>query len=116
MDSKELHRFFSTLGAGAKKIGGVHENFGVGAKIAALPWNPEGVVVISYKHNKPSMIWIVLEPESGEYELVEFDTGDGSKCVIDPREYKWGKGVDWGAVRPEWLKDHGTVVVLLGSE
>src|SRR2546426_1006769 len=67
MDAEELLKFFSTLGAGAKKIGGVHENFGVGAKIAALPWNPEGVVVLSYRNDTASMIWIVLEPESGEY-------------------------------------------------
>src|SRR5262245_18149437 len=40
MDKDEVLNFFSTLGAGAKKIGGVHDNFGVGAKIAALPWNP----------------------------------------------------------------------------
>src|SRR5436309_8598377 len=35
MNAEELREFFSTLGAGAKKIGGVHENFGVGAKIAS---------------------------------------------------------------------------------
>jgi len=34
MDSQELLRFFSTLGEGRKKIGGIHDNFGVGAKIA----------------------------------------------------------------------------------
>src|SRR5262245_28684084 len=39
MDHQELLRFFSTLGEGGKKIGGIHDNFGVGAKIAALPWN-----------------------------------------------------------------------------
>src|SRR5262245_44122600 len=38
MGPKELLKFFSTLGEGAKKIGGLHDNFGVGAKIAALPW------------------------------------------------------------------------------
>jgi hypothetical protein len=78
MDRDELLNFYSTLGAGAKKIGGIHENFGVGAKIATLPWNPEGVVVISYKGGQASMIWIMLEPESGDYELVEFDV-DGEK-------------------------------------
>src|SRR5262249_11168498 len=73
MDRDELRRFFSTRGEGAKKIGGIHENFGVGAKIASLPWNPEGVVIISYKAGQAAMIWIMLEPESGDYELVEFD-------------------------------------------
>src|SRR5438552_18431158 len=47
MDQGELLKFFSTLGEGGKKIGGIHDNFGVGAKIAALPWNPLGLVVIS---------------------------------------------------------------------
>ena len=56
MSKEELLSFFSTLGEGAKRIGGVHDNFGVGAKIASLPWNPEGVVVISYQDAKPSMI------------------------------------------------------------
>src|SRR5688572_20030353 len=41
MTGDELRSFFSTLGRGAKKIAGVHDNFGVGAKIAALPWNPD---------------------------------------------------------------------------
>src|SRR2546421_6854664 len=65
MDRDELLRFFSTLGQGAKKISGIHDNFGVGAKIASLPWNPEGVVIISYKNGKGAMIWIMLN-DSGD--------------------------------------------------
>ena len=34
MNSGELLKYFRTLGVGAKKIGGSHDNFGVGAKIA----------------------------------------------------------------------------------
>ena len=117
MDHDELLRFFSTLGAGAKKIGGVHENFGVGAKIASLPWNPEGVVIISYKQGQASMIRIGLEPDSGEYELFEYRTDDGRSCVIDPTQIDWtDEGVDWGAVAPSWAREHGTAIVLLGSE
>src|SRR5262245_59883902 len=41
MDRAELHNYFHDLGAGGKKLGGVHENFGVGAKISTLKWNPE---------------------------------------------------------------------------
>lgn len=113
MTREELQRFFSTLGTGAKKIGGLHENFGVGAKIAALPWNPEGVVVISYKDGRGSMIWIMLEPETGDYELAEFELNGAKTCVIEPAETD---GIDWSAIKPSWLTDHGTVVVLLGSE
>ena len=113
MDGEELIRFFSTLGAGGKKIGGIHENFGVGAKIASLPWNPEGVVVISYKRGRGAMIWIVLDSDSGEYELVEFDIEGRKTCAAVPAVIE---GIDWNAIRPQWLKDHGTIVVLMGSE
>jgi len=119
MSRDELLKFFSTLGAGSKKIGGVHDNFGVGAKIASLPWNPNGVVVISYKDDKPSMIQIVLEPQSCEYELVEFGVGQGKSAVIDPTTIDWKampNEIDWSALRPEWLKENGTIIVLLGSE
>ena len=110
---KNLDRFFSILGEGAKKIGGIHEHFGVGAKIASLPWNPEGMVVISYKEGRGSMIWILLDPDSGDFELMEFDIDGEKSCVIEPQLID---EIDWSAVRPHWLKSHGTVVVLLGSE
>ena len=117
MTRDELIEFFSTLGVGSKVIGGIHENFGVGAKIAALPWNPDGLVVISFKDGEASMIKIVLNPETNDYELVEFDTPDGVTCVLDPTDprIEWGE-INWGEVAPDWALEHGTVVVLLGSE
>ena len=116
MDAEELKTFFSTLGEGAGKIGGIHDNFGVGAKIALLPWNPEGIVVISYKDSRASMIWIVHDPESGDYELVEFKLGDKKKCVVDPNDFEEIEGIDWSQVRPKWLDENGTIIVLIGSE
>jgi hypothetical protein len=113
MSADELLRFFSTLGRGAKSIGGVHENYGIGAKIASVPWNPEGVVVLSYRDGRGAMIWIVLNADTGDYELVEFDVEGGRSCVIEPAEVD---GVDWAAVAPDWVRPHGTVVVLLGSD
>jgi hypothetical protein len=118
MSKDELLKFFSTLGEGAKKIGGVHDNFGVGAKIASLPWNPDGVVVIAYKDGVGSMIQIVLEPTTGDYELVEFETQEGRSAVIDPSTVKWESSdeIDWSNLRPEWLGGNGTIIVLMGSE
>jgi hypothetical protein len=117
MTKDELLLFFSTLGEGAKRIGGVHDNFGVGAKIASLPWNPGGVVVISYKDGKGSMIQIKLNPETAEYELVEYQSQHGTSYVINPSEVAdWGNDVNWSVIAPEWTRQHGTVVVLLGSE
>ncbi len=113
MTAQELLKFFSTLGAGAKAIGSIHENFGVGAKIASLPWNPNGVVVITYKNGKGAMIWIV-EDEEGEYELVEFSEG-GKKSVVDP-EGMTADGIHWDKIAPDWAREHGTCIVLLGSD
>jgi hypothetical protein len=113
MDRDDLLKFFSTLGEGANKIEGVHDNFGVGAKIAALPWNPEGLVVISRKGGRSSMIWIVLDPDSSDYELVEFTSDDSKTCVTEPARID---GIDWASVLPDWIGEHGTAVVLLGSE
>jgi hypothetical protein len=116
MTKEELLRFFSTLGDGAKRIGGVHDNFGVGAKVASLPWNPEGVVVISHRDGKPSMIQIQLDPDSADYELVEFQSEKGTTCVINPAEVDWRTDVNWADVAPEWARTNGTTIVLLGSE
>jgi hypothetical protein len=117
MDQKRLWEFFSTLGAGDKKIGGVHDNFGVGAKIAALPWNPKGLVVISYVDGKASLIEIFHNPDTNEYELVDFSNGDGStSCVVDPAEIDYGNDVDWSKAAPEWARTNGTTIVLLGSD
>lgn len=116
MSADELRRFFATLGLGNKRIGGLHDNFGVGAKIAALPWNPEGLVVVSFKSGAASMIKIVLDPETNEYELVEYVIKDQRTCVLDPTNVVDEDGINWGAVAPEWIREHGTMIVLLGSE
>jgi hypothetical protein len=111
MSAKEMLDFFSTLGASGKIVAGVHDNYGVGAKIAALPWNPNGVVVVSRQNGLSSMIWIALNP-NGDYELVEFERPEGYRVVVPPAEYD---GVDWASVLPRWVGDHGTAVVLLGD-
>jgi hypothetical protein len=116
MTREELLSFFSTLGEGAKRIGGVHDNFGVGAKIASLPWNPEGVVVISHKDGHASMIRIQLDVDGAEYELCEFQSQKGTTYVIDPTQVEWADDINWGAVTPPWAREHGTTIVLLGSE
>ena len=121
MSAEELVQFFSTLGAGGKKIGGVHDNFGVGAKVASLPWNPEGIVVVSYKNGRPSMIEIVYDNSDDAYHLVEFDIGAGKTCVVDPSApaartlWQETSDIDWASVRPAWMRDHGTIIVLKGS-
>lgn len=117
MDSDELLAFFSTLGLGAQKIGGLHDNFGIGAKISLLPWNPNGVVVISYKYGIGSMIWIRLDRDTGDYELVDWTNAKGRKVsVIDPEAYEWPEeDIDFSKLKPDWIDMHGTCILLMGS-
>lgn len=116
MSADELRQYFSALGVGSKPIGGAHENFGIGAKIASLAWNPDGVVVISYKAGTASMIWMRREAGGDQYELVEFPTNEGKDTVVDPTTIVYEDGtVNWGLVKPGPIMDHGTIVVLLGS-
>lgn len=113
MSGEDLEKFFSTFGAGGKSIGGVHENFGVGSKTSLLPWNPFGVVVVSWVGGKGAMIWIQRDPETGEYGLRLFDARDEDtgepaiETVVEP----FG---EW-TQKPDFLQDHGTVIHLLGK-
>ena len=119
MTSEQLVEFFNTFGGGGKPIGGAHENFGVGSKTSLLPWNTYGMVVISWVNGDASMIWVTLDKDSGEYglklERCLAESGDTTlECVYDPYDDP-EHGCDWAAVKPDWIQDHGTVIVLLGD-
>ena len=118
--STALVKFFKTFGGGGKPIGGVHENFGVGAKTSLLPWNTYGVVVISWVGGQASMIRLRKDPASGQYGLVLVkatnpDTGVESEPQVYTPYYDEEHGCDWAKVKPDFIDDHGTVIVLLGD-
>lgn len=120
MAADELVEFFNTFGGGGKPIGGEHENFGVGSKTSLLPWNRYGMVVISWVDGDASMIWVQCDPETGEFGLrlmdaEDPDTGDTSLDEVYEPFMDEANGVNWAAVKPEWIDDHGTVIVLLGN-
>ena len=120
MDGEQLVEFFNTYGGGGKPIGGLHENFGVGSKTSLLPWNTYGVVVVSWVDGDPSMIWIYRNPATGEYGLKVMragdpDTGEVTLEAVYGPYYDEDHGCDWEAVKPDWIEDHGTVLVLLGD-
>ncbi len=119
MTADKLVEFFNTFGGSGKPIGGAHENFGVGAKTSLLPWNQYGMVVISWVDGDASMIWVARNPKTGEYglklESCEGPNGTTSlEGVYDPYEDAT-HGCDWSTIKPDWIEDHGTVVVLLGN-
>ncbi|MGY0486318.1 hypothetical protein [Streptomyces sp. WG-D5] len=119
MGPDDLRLFLTTFGGGGKPIG-VDQNFGQGFKSAVLPWNPYGVVVISYTDEAPdgAMLWIQRDKQ-GNYALKEFPIEDetGEVYFIDvvvPFEDS-DHGCDWSAIRPDWMKT-GTIMVLLGAD
>ena len=121
MDPDELEAFFNTYGGSGKPIGGVHQNFGVGAKTTLLPWNEHGVVVVSWKDGDGSMIWIRKDRKSGEYGLRRWTVADDDgyptdALVIEPYLDE-DLGIDFSKIGPEWIREagHGTVLLLLGS-
>jgi hypothetical protein len=120
MTGAQLVEFFNTFGGGGKPIGGLHENFGVGAKTSLLPWNRHGLVVISWVEGEPSMIWVQCDEETGEYGLRLEQTEDADGLFSVDEVYQpyadEEHGCNWAAVRPDWIDGHGTVIILLGNE
>ncbi|RAG81729.1 hypothetical protein DN069_31210 [Streptacidiphilus pinicola] len=119
MKPDELRDFLTTFGGGGKPIG-MDENFGQGFKSSVLPWNPYGVVVISYTDAAPegAMLWIHRD-HTGNYALREWEAADASGeplgyiSVVEPfmdDEH----GCHWGLIRPDWMTT-GTIMVLLGN-
>jgi hypothetical protein len=78
-------------------------NFGVGAKIAAAPRNPHGLIYMSWKNGIGHMIHLWLDPEERVYGLKRWAKNNG--------EF-WTPVSD--DMKPTEIEKHGTVVVLLG--
>jgi hypothetical protein len=121
MTSEELVGFFNVWGGGGKPIGGVHENFGIGAKSSLLPWNRYGLVVISWVDGEAAMIWVMADPSTGQFGLRNFDaevkeTGEDRIVEVVAPFPDDEHGCDWNTVRPDFIEDHGTVIVLLGED
>ena len=76
-----------TYGGGGKPIGTEHENFGIGAKVTLLPWNPAGLLVISYKDGNGYAMLMRGEDRNYGAKPWEAEDEDGSfvmTAVIDP--------------------------------
>ena len=107
MSGDELKRYINHLAASRheQRLDG---NYGVGAKVAAATRNPEGMVYLSWKEGRGSMIQLWRDPATHKWGLKQFHLGDGVYDHCVPLD---------DAVKPEPLQglDHGTVVVLLGD-
>jgi hypothetical protein len=81
-------------------------NFGVGAKVSAVPRNQAGLVYLSWKNGVGSMIHVWRDPKEDMYGLKQFEQPDGDSTYTPTIE---------DAIRPEVIRDHGTKVVLHGD-
>src|SRR5438105_11673402 len=75
-------------------------NYGVGAKIAAATKNHEGMLYLSWKDSRGSMIHLWRNPEDGVYGLKQLAKADGSYSEYLELE---------DAVKPEHIANHGTM-------
>lgn len=80
-----------------------HGNFGMGGKIAAAPRNKLGLVYLSWKNGHGAMIHLWKDPDLGTYGLRRHANGEFWLPITDD-------------IKPEPIKDHGTVVILLGNK
>jgi hypothetical protein len=80
-----------------------HGNFGMGAKIAAAPRNTLGLVYVSWKDGHGSLIHLWKDPDTGTYGLRRHQNGEFWVPIKDD-------------IKPEPIKTHGTMVILLGKK
>jgi len=123
MSKDELRDYMVTLGKGGKAVGGPHDNYALGSRMTLLPWNPEGVVVISMKNGEAYMVKMMFDPDAadgeGEYVLEEVEWQDGDEvglATVYPPYYDDTLQIDWAETIPSFIKQegHGTTFVLLG--
>ena len=82
-------------------------NYGVGAKIAAATRNHAGLIYLSWKDGQGAMIHLWRDPDIGQYGLRQIERPDGSfghHAAVEE------------AVKPEEFREHGTKIILLGTE
>ncbi len=70
------------LSSTLNKIAGLHGNFGIGAKVAALLSNKLGFRMWSCRNKKVSEVILVKDEESGLYGKYVFDNEDGTTSTV----------------------------------
>lgn len=114
MTGDELVTYFNQLSSsGPKDIPEEVDNYGIGAKISMLPWNPLGLIVMSWVDGVGSMVKIIRTPE-GNYGLQKW-------VELDDKDKPTGALIE-SAPAPEDYRDfylgqkqHGTIVLGKGS-
>ncbi|MCC7146882.1 MAG: hypothetical protein IT443_10590 [Phycisphaeraceae bacterium] len=101
MTGKEMVDYINQLSSSMHQQS-KHGNFGMGAKIAAAPRNTQGLVYLSWKDGKGAMIRLWKDPDTQTYGLQRQQNGEFWLSITDD-------------IKPKPIKEHGTMVVLLGN-
>jgi hypothetical protein len=80
-------------------------NYGVGAKIAAATRNHAGLIYLSWREEKGTMIHLWRDPETEQYGLKQFQISGSFEHFAEVED----------DIKPEIVSLHGTRVVLLGA-
>ena len=109
MGEQELVEYMNKVSCSGHGVSVYGGNYGIGAKIACLGWNRNGMIVMSWKEGVGRLIRLWKDPQTGKYGLRRYvveDEATSLYSVIEaPEEYK-----------PSFIKDHGTVIILCGNE
>lgn len=123
MAKSDLRQYMSTLGKGSKIVGGPHDNYALGSRMTLLPWNPNGVVVISMVNGEAFMVKMMFDANAadgeGEYVLEEVAWTDDDEqhiATVYPPYFDTDLNLDWADTIPDFIRDagHGTTFILLG--
>jgi hypothetical protein len=104
MTGEEMVKFINQLSSSLSDQS-FDGNFGVGAKIAAATRNPAGLIYMSWKEGRGSVIHLWRD-ETGQYGLRQIERPDGSFGHFGDLE---------DSVKPDLIDQHGTMVTLLGK-
>jgi hypothetical protein len=106
MKGDEMVRYINSLSASIHQQS-VEGNFGVGAKVAAVPRNHAGLIYLSWQNDVGHMVHVWRDPDTGVYGLRRFERPDGTA--------DYWTTVD-NAIKPEQIGEQGTMVILLGND
>lgn len=104
MTGDEMVLYINQLSSSAA-VKSVEGNYGVGAKISAATRNHAGLIYLSWKEGRGSMIHLWRDPHKGVYGLRQMERPDGSYGHFAEIE---------DAAKPEIITEHGTKIVLIG--
>lgn len=109
----ELYSIFQST-----KTQSLEENYGIGARASTLRFNPEGVEFRSWRGGKGYICTLAkIREEHGIpiYGTVDYNFGEGVIKSVVPIEEPYFTADEIVLMKPPFITDHGTVVVLHGK-